>query len=649
MWNLASKKLKNVKKQRDRFLGFAFASADLFFEVTPSDKIAYITGAPTSMTGRDVENLVGSNWLELFAAEEQAKVYVLKKRAIPGMRCGPILVGLNKKINARKGIVTGFYMPNSENFHVTLSLSDHVMEKLAQVLEEDPGPITTGFKAEDENNEPITTGFKAEDEDNETVTTDFEAEMEKLKVVTTDAKPEDENNKAVTTDFEPDEPKTGKFDETKAVEEDAGPITTDMQPEDDEGKAITTGFTAEDEGEDEVIYNASEFVDEAEKAFKHARENGVDTALTVFDFGRTETIKEENWADMFGRISEFLRSKAVDGKAAAQIADGQYSVLHDENDTADILKAGISEIVDEFNPDGHEVEIETNTIATDLDELSDQQASRALYHAMKAFEENGPEFQFTGLGEGFKTMVSSNTQKLQDFKSAIERVDFDIHFQPVVNLTTKEAEHYEVLSRLKTGEIEDWVKFGEDAGVATDFDLAVVERAINYVHFKAVATRLKVSVNLSSRSIEDPDFFEKLLDQLSKRDLKNKIMFEIIESARVSNIKLIDAFISKLQDEGYEVALDDFQLETDSIKNLKNLDVNYIKIDEKYIRRLVDSKKIQKLLKNVVKMCKKFNIKTVAKHVENQEQAEILEKIGVDYVQGHHYGKAQRAPSYISP
>ena len=70
---------------------------------------------------------------------------------------------------------------------------------------------------------------------------------------------------------------------------------------------------------------------------------------------------------------------------------------------------------------------------------------------------------------------------------------------------------------------------------------------------------------------------------------------------------------------------------------------------KKYIRRLTDSKKIQSLLKNVVKMCKKFNIRIIAKHVENQEQADILEKMGVDYVQGHHYGKAQRAPSYVSP
>jgi EAL domain-containing protein (putative c-di-GMP-specific phosphodiesterase class I) len=84
-------------------------------------------------------------------------------------------------------------------------------------------------------------------------------------------------------------------------------------------------------------------------------------------------------------------------------------------------------------------------------------------------------------------------------------------------MKTKEATHYEILSRFESGDTQEWIRFGEDAGLAPDFDLAVCERAINHIKFKAGNTRTKFSIDISGQSISDEEFCEKLKEQLAKQ------------------------------------------------------------------------------------------------------------------------------------
>lgn len=130
---------KTVKDQRDRFLAFSFASADLFIEVSEEGRITHAIGAAKGVTGVDEKSLVGKKWLELFSVYEQARMIQLFERAKPGVRCNPMLINLSDAMGARKAILTAIKMPGSNKFYLVLGLSNAIMARIAHILGSDQG------------------------------------------------------------------------------------------------------------------------------------------------------------------------------------------------------------------------------------------------------------------------------------------------------------------------------------------------------------------------------------------------------------------------------------------------------------------------------------------------------------------------------
>lgn len=120
-----------IKLQRDRFLAFSFASADLFFEVSHEDVIVFALGAAKGLTGIDHETLEGINWLELFSPYEQTIIQEAMENAKPGLRCGPFIMNLAKKYGNRKAIVTGIKMPGRKSYYMTFGFSNALIEDVA--------------------------------------------------------------------------------------------------------------------------------------------------------------------------------------------------------------------------------------------------------------------------------------------------------------------------------------------------------------------------------------------------------------------------------------------------------------------------------------------------------------------------------------
>ena len=118
----------SLKKQRDQFLAFAFASADLFVEISHEDRVVFVLGAAKGLTGANDQDLMGQNWLELFSPYEQTKIQHAFENAKPGKRIGPFIIKLGKTLGERKAIMTGIRMPNNPHHYITLGFSNALIE-----------------------------------------------------------------------------------------------------------------------------------------------------------------------------------------------------------------------------------------------------------------------------------------------------------------------------------------------------------------------------------------------------------------------------------------------------------------------------------------------------------------------------------------
>ena len=531
-----------VKQQRDRFLAFSFASADLFIEVGAEGLITFALGAARSLTGINEKSIMGQSWLDLFSPADRPTVSTMRDKAKPVARCGPYLVTLDETIgNSRQAIVTGIKMPDSETFYITIGFTNVLMAKYAQSVQ------------------------------------------------------------------------------------------------------------AEDNKE---LMDKDSFLQAAKETLDLARSLGQELDLTLIDIDNLEDVKKrlgaEKWDSFTEAITHLLNSKSVDGRAAAEVKEGRYSVIHDRNLNADMLKAEIEKLALANDPEGQGFAVGSKTVSADLDTLSERDTTKALIYTINEFERKGTALTIEKLNSSFKAYVSANAQKILQFKTMVEQLNFDLHFQPIVDLDTDEVSHFEMLSRFKDqGSTQEWIIFGEDIGMAADFDIAVCERAINYLLYKSQGRRTKFALNLSGQSIQNEQFFKTLHAKLQlNKSLADRMMFEITESNTIQDLDMVNHFIQILQNDGFKVCLDDFGAGSASFQYLHRLHVNYVKIDGAYTKKILTSDRDGIMVKNLVQMCRDLKIKVIAEMIEEEQQAERMRSLGVHYGQGYLFAKPSAKPEY---
>ncbi|MBI3940612.1 MAG: EAL domain-containing protein [Acidobacteria bacterium] len=151
---------------------------------------------------------------------------------------------------------------------------------------------------------------------------------------------------------------------------------------------------------------------------------------------------------------------------------------------------------------------------------------------------------------------------------------------------------------------------------------------------------LKVGINLSTKAFAGEGLLEMIESEVRKTGIDPaRLIVEITESAAISNVDQAHAFIRSLKGLGCQFALDDFGVGFSSLYHLKNLKVDYLKIDGHFIRELAQNPVDQELVKAIVNMAHGLGIKVVAEHVEDERSMEQLRALGADYAQGNFVGR----------
>ena len=144
------------------------------------------------------------------------------------------------------------------------------------------------------------------------------------------------------------------------------------------------------------------------------------------------------------------------------------------------------------------------------------------------------------------------------------------------------------------------------------------------------------AVNLSGASLKDPAFRRMLLEKLQENpDLGPHLCFEITETAAIGNLAVVNEFIDAMREFGCSFALDDFGSGLSSFTYLKNLKVDYLKIDGAFVRDIVSNAIDRSMVEAIHRIGHQMGLKTVAEYVESDQILALLRQIGVDYVQGN--------------
>lgn len=207
--------------------------------------------------------------------------------------------------------------------------------------------------------------------------------------------------------------------------------------------------------------------------------------------------------------------------------------------------------------------------------------------------------------------------------------------------------HYEVLLGVKpswdkplnTGEMMAAV---EQLRRATEIDQWVIREVFAWMraHSAGLERINGLSVNLSAQSINSRSFLDFLSAEMEQGRIRgDKLIFEITESAAIDSFAHAERFIRQMRRHGCRFALDDFGVGFSSFSYLKNLKVDYLKIDGSFVRNMSQNDVDVALVSSMHETSRFLGLETVAEVVENEETLNILKRIGVNYVQGYYTGR----------
>lgn len=228
---------------------------------------------------------------------------------------------------------------------------------------------------------------------------------------------------------------------------------------------------------------------------------------------------------------------------------------------------------------------------------------------------------------------------------AIERNQFTLFRQSIIPLQDKnKPKIIELLLRLTDG--QEIIKPGRFIPAAERYkmmpslDLWAIRRAFEYIRQDIAddpGGRQLYSINLSGQSLADRMILDAMLTEFERNDIDPaRLCFEITETAAISHLASAQAFIGVLRDRGCSFALDDFGSGLSSFRYLKDLQVNYLKIDGSLVRDVAQDAVHREMVAAISQIGLAMGLTTIGEWVESEASLNVLKSIGLDYVQGYH-------------
>ncbi len=331
----------------------------------------------------------------------------------------------------------------------------------------------------------------------------------------------------------------------------------------------------------------------------------------------------------------------------------EHCSLEDARHLAEKLRQQVKEFRFVWEDKSFEVGVSIGVVMIDRDASGIDQLLSAADAACYFAKEQGRNRVYVYHQADDDTQVRhSEMSWVHRISDAFEEQRLFLHAQHIAPLhEDSELPHYEILIRMvnEAGEIVPPMAFipaAERYNLMPTIDRWVVRKTLSSLceaRDRLGRVPLGCSINLSGQTLADDHFLEFISEQLDLSRLDPELIcFEITETAAITNLNQAMALFGELKQRGCRFSLDDFGSGLSSFGYLKTLPVDYLKIDGAFVKDILDDEIDEAMVKAIHSVGSVMELKTIAEFVENDEIAERLRTIGVDYAQG--YGIARPEP-----
>lgn len=262
-------------------------------------------------------------------------------------------------------------------------------------------------------------------------------------------------------------------------------------------------------------------------------------------------------------------------------------------------------------------------------------------------------YRAKSLGKGRYTLFDQEmyeqtlrlTQLESELHYALEHREFELYYQPIVCLATDQLAGFEALIRWKNpkrGFISpiEFIPLAEDTGLIVAVGDWVLREACqqltDWLQKFPEAAHLKMSINLASHQIREPDLLDKLDAILAETGVNgSSIRLEITESTLMDQGEQTIAKLAQLRARNIQLSIDDFGQGYSSLSYLHRFPINILKIDRAFVSQMSDGGENIEIVRTITMLAHTLNMSVVAEGVETEQQVEILKKLGCEFGQGY--------------
>jgi PAS domain S-box-containing protein len=535
--------LEQLRRDRERFVAFAFCSADILLELNSAQQVNFASGAIEPLTGLTEGELVGRNLLDLVEASERRVLHEMLRCVADGHRLHPKLIRFAGTNGPSLPLsMTGYYLPDlGGRYFLSLRMGPPIT----------PRELPEGARRDAES---------------------------------------------------------GLFD-AKTFQTAAGePI---------KGTGRDAGYQL--------------------------------TLLELGDFSELrERLDAETRDEVIKTLGAHLRVQSLGGDLAGRIDEDRFGLIHGKDVERSEIQARIEEIAREADPSGAGVVVRAAGIDLDVQGMSETDAVHALAYTIGKYAENRDQpLTVQNLSDALKTMVEETGRQIEEIKTKARSGDFEVVFQPIVELASREPRHVEALARLDGGASPAAIiRFAEDVAVVAEFDLAMCRKMIEQIEAETGPTAgPAIAVNISNHSATDNGFarsLHRLLDEHPR--IANRLIFEITDSAAIADLAAANKFIQSLRSRKIPVCLDDFGSCASALQTLQELQVDMVKIDGRHLEKALATPSGAALLRALAHLCDELDVVPIAYRVESESGATQIQNCGIRYAQGYLFGPPSESP-----
>jgi len=408
--------------------------------------------------------------------------------------------------------------------------------------------------------------------------------------------------------------------------------------------------------------NRHMFHDRLEQEIKKAYRTGLKTALLFIDLDKFKEINDTLGHSMGDTLLKEAAHRIVDcvrdADTVARLGGDEFTVimtgLENAENAGRVTETILQNLIKPFQL-GDEIAYISASIgitlypddATEIEHLI-KNADQAMYAA-----KNNGRNRFDYFTPSMQEAAQTRLKLINELRVALAANQFRIYYQPILELTANRINKAEALIRWQHPELgmispAKFIPLAEETGMIVEIgDWVFRESARQLKLWRTLYnTEFQISVNVSPLQIGNTSY-KAWFGYLQELGLPGQSMvIEITEGLLLDADVIVTDKLLDFRDAGIQVAIDDFGTGYSALSYLKKFDIDYLKIDQSFVRDMATNPDDMTLSEAIIVMAHKLGLKVIAEGVETEEQRRLLVGAGCDYAQGYYFSKPVPAEEF---